>query len=213
MTEAPYIVFEGIDGCGKTTISMAVVAAIRNTGIAVAHLRQPGNVSRAGQLIHEVFSGRAHFDSRAMIWLFAAELADLEPRVEQMRRKGVAVVSDRHTMFSSFVYQVPTHGRHVVEATMRAINPALPTRTYLIDVPAEVAMERQAKRAKDHNTLYEPTDVKKLDQLVTRYRNLPEWLEPPRFWPRNIKILDGLRPIQDNVQLVLDDLGPGDDHD
>ncbi len=213
MSPAPYIVFEGVDGCGKTTVSMAVVAAIRNQGAAVAHLRQPGSVSRAGQLIHEVFSGRITFESKAMLWLFAAELADLEPRIEMMRDKGVIVVSDRHTMYSGFVYQVPIHGRHVVEAVLREIDPAPPTHTYLIDVPAEVAMARQARRGKKRNALYEPADMERLEQLAVRYRKLPEWLEPPTFWPRNIKILDGQRPIQENVQSVLDDLELGDDYD
>jgi dTMP kinase len=210
---ALYIAFEGIDGCGKTTVSAAVTAALRDLGVSVAHLTQPSNISRAGQLIREIFDGRVKFAPKAMIWLFAAELADLEPRIAEMRSDDVTVVSDRHTMFSAFVYQVPIHGRHVVEATLRAIKPATPTHTYLIDTPAEVALERQGKRDKAHCALYEPRDVEKLDQLAQRYRNLPGWLEPPTFWPRDIKILDGLRPIQENVQLVLDDLELGDDHD
>jgi dTMP kinase len=207
MTATPYIVFEGINGCGKTTISTAVVAAIRNRGGAVAHLRQPGSVSQAGQLIHEVFSGRVVFEPKAMLWLFAAELADLEPRVEAMRAKGVMVVSDRHTMFSSFVYQEPIHGYDVVDTTMRAIEPAPPTHTYLIDVSAEVALERQAKRTKNRNTFYEPTEVEKIDQLAARYRKLPDWVS---FWARSIKVLDGLQPVEENVARVLADLRLGE---
>jgi dTMP kinase len=203
---APYIVFEGFDGCGKTTIAKALFAALREQSESVAHLHQPGTVSRAGQLILEVFAGRARFSPEAMLWLFAAELADLEPQIREMREDGVMVIGDRHTMYSAMIYQVPIHGRVVVERTLRAIAPAIPTLTYIIDVPGEVALRRQAERAKAHNTLYEPRDVKRVNELCAQYRNIPEWLEPPSFWPRNIKILDGLRPIQENVQSVLYDL-------
>jgi len=209
MKLAPYIVFEGADGVGKTTISKALVAAIKQRGGEVAHLRQPGRISRAGQLIDDVFRGRARFEPRAMLWLFAAELADMEPMVEEMRADGVTVISDRHTMISSFIYQVPIHGRPVVEAVMRAIKPAKPSLTYIVDASAEIAMQRQKKRAVARNKFYEPADVKKLDELIQRYRNVPTWLEPPTCWPSEIKVLDGALPVQENVRSVLDDLDQG----
>jgi len=206
--EPPYIVFEGVNGCGKTTLAAALVAEMRDRGLPVAHLAMPGPISRAGQLILDVFNERVSFTSEAMLWLFAAELADLTPQITAMRNDGVMIVGDRHTMFSAFVYQMPIHGRVVVEAALRHVKPVAPTHVYVIDVPAHVALERQDKRHRARRPLYEPAEVEKVDQLRKAYQWIPYWPEPPSFWPGNEKVvvLDGLQPIEENTKRVLNDV-------
>ena len=55
-----FIVFEGIDGSGKTTLSNKVAAALGTRGMPVRHIRADGKyASRVSEAIRELGATRA----------------------------------------------------------------------------------------------------------------------------------------------------------
>ena len=50
MKKGYFIVFEGPDGSGKTTVADKVCASLRDDGFDVVHTREPGGIEIAEQI-------------------------------------------------------------------------------------------------------------------------------------------------------------------
>lgn len=195
-----YILFEGPDGSGKSTLAEAFGTALQHARQSVRRLAFPSHESAVGRLIRDTFEGRATVNPEAMMWLFAAEGKDLEPQIRRHVSEGDWIVCDRHFMASGLVYQGEVHGPDRVAAVTQPANFIVPDRIYLVDVPAKVAMERRMARGGARNVLYEPEKLERLDAMCKAYRALSE-----RF-PSSV-ILDGTKPIVENVKWIWNDLG------
>lgn len=199
-----YVVFEGPDGSGKTSLSKMLLAALAKAGEHVRALAFPSNESAVGRLIRETFVGRTSISPEAMMWLFVADGKDVEPQIRNHVKEGDWIICDRHTMISGLVYQGEVHGRDRVDSVTLPANFTVPDRIYLVDVPAHVAMERRKGRGEARNVLYEPEQLDRLDSMCRAYRDLGQ-----RF--ASSVILDGSRPLIDNLQWIWTDLGlPGE---
>jgi len=198
----PYIWFEGMDGSGKSSLCRAVSDALSTHGRAHARIAFPGRHSIIGSLIRDVFDGKVVIDPSAMLWLFAADARDCEARIRQHIADGAAVLCDRHTVFSARIYQTREHGMAAVRAVQDAARLSMPDRIYMLDVPAEVALERRAARQEKRNELYEPEQLAEVEQQRAAYRNVAE--EFPQAC-----ILDGRYSPAALLAHVLDDLGIG----
>lgn len=199
-----YVVFEGPDGSGKSTLANKFGALLRRAEQHVRHMAFPSRESAVGSLIRDVFEGKATIQPEAMMWLFVAEGKDMERQVRRSVSAGDWIVCDRHTMVSGLVYQGKVHGVDRVDAVTRAANFIIPDRIYLVDVPANVSLERRAARGGDRNTLYEPEQIEQVEAQCKAYRDLRE-----RFV--SSEILDGTKPFDQNLRWMWQDLGlPGE---
>ena len=52
-----FIVFEGIDRCGKTTQSETLVEKLRSEGVEVCHMRFPDRTTQVGTMINAYLTG------------------------------------------------------------------------------------------------------------------------------------------------------------
>ena len=198
-----YVILEGPDGSGKSTLAKMLVSALHNAGHTVRMLAFPGRESAVGNLIRDVFDGKAVVSPEAMMWLFVAEGKDMEPQIRRHTSEGDWIVCDRHTMVSGLVYQSEVHGRTRVEDVTQPAAFIVPDRIYLVDVPATVAMERRNARGEARNTLYEPEKLERLEAMCKTYRELRE-----RF--ASSTTLDGTKPLEANLHCMWTDLGlPG----
>jgi dTMP kinase len=195
-----YIVFEGMDGSGKTTLADRVQADLAGRDILCRKLGFPGRESAIGALIRDVFDGQEDVDPRAMMWLFVGEAVDMESTIREELDRGAIVLCDRHTAFSGLVYQTDLHERVSVEAVTHAGKLLVPDRVYVVDVPAEVALERRDTRGEDRNQLYEPSDVDRVNTQREKYRTLAAELP-------NAVLLDGQKTPDDLVAAVIADMG------
>jgi dTMP kinase len=143
------LLFEGIDGSGKTTLSNRVAEALREVGFAVVHTREGGRfASSVTQAIREL--GR---DARnhplvplAELLLYAARDAQLlqEATVPALAKADV-VIADRF-LYSAEV--LARHGRGMAEAEVAAIVRAaaagvVPDLAFLVDVDPQIARARR----------------------------------------------------------------------
>lgn len=195
-----YVVFDGVDGGGKTTLAKMLVAALEATQQRVWATAFPGRVSAVGRLIRDTFEGRATISSDAMMWLFVAEGKDMEPEIRRHVAEGDWIICDRHTQVAGLVYQAEVHGVDHVDAVTKVAHFTRPDRIYLVDVPAAVAMERRKARGEARNALYEPEQLERLEAMCKAYRSLLE-----RF--PTARLVDGTKPLIDNLRWIWHDLG------
>ena len=72
---APFIVFEGIDGSGKTTQKNLLCRRLSAMGIPVYPTREPTD-EKIGRFIRSILSGSAKADNRVIAALFVADRLD-----------------------------------------------------------------------------------------------------------------------------------------
>ena len=145
-----FITFEGIDGCGKSTQIERFESRLKKAGIFPVVTREPGG-TRAGEAIRKILLHSYGADITPLAQLFLYE-ADRAQHVEEIIRPslelGKWVVCDRF-FDATTVYQgvVQGQGEDLAEQlnnlSASGLNPDI---TFLLDCPAEVAMERIKKR-------------------------------------------------------------------
>jgi dTMP kinase len=145
-----FMTFEGGEGTGKSTQAALLAQRLRAMGIGVVLTREPGGSPGAEIIRHVLLSGAAKSlgpDAEAI--LFAAARDDhVSTTIEPALARGRWVVSDRFAD-STNVYQgtlgqvdpLLLGGLHRV--TVGTLKPDL---TFILDVPAEVGLERASKR-------------------------------------------------------------------
>ena len=147
-----FIAFEGTDGSGLSTQVERLAAWWRGLGRPVHATREPSG-GPAGLLLRLALThrlgrpddGTFHaLDEATMALLFTADRMDhLASEVLPCLESGMAVVCDRYVL-STYAYQ----GLSLDLDWLRALNARarIPDLTVLIDVPAEVSVERMHAR-------------------------------------------------------------------
>lgn len=142
---ARFITFEGIDGAGKSTQIAALVAFLREKGLAVEQTREPGGTPLAERLREIVLHEAMNLETEALL-MFAARREHLAGKIEPALAEGRWVVSDRFSD-ASYAYQVGGRGLPAgkFEILERWVHPdRQPDLTLLFDLDPAVAAARMA---------------------------------------------------------------------
>lgn len=146
ITPGCFISLEGLDGAGKSTHVDWLVDQIKHHGIDVVSTREPGGTQLGEQLRQMVLSQPMHLRTETLL-MFAARCEHLEAVIKPALAAGQWVVCDRFTD-ASYAYQGGGRklGSASIEVLERWVHPGLqPDRTWLFDVPLDVARERLAR--------------------------------------------------------------------
>lgn len=147
-----FVVVEGPDGSGKTTLATTLVDRLLETGQSVIHVREPGGTPSA-ELLRDLVLNHGEYDwsDPAELFLILAARAELVQKViRPALQDGGIVVSDRFEL-STIAYQAIGRqlGRTAVEATLRLASGGLtPDLTLVLDVEPGVGQARQAVAGK-----------------------------------------------------------------
>jgi dTMP kinase len=157
MRSNPFIVFEGIDGSGKSTQIRLLEAFLTARGHKVLRTAEPSD-GPAGKLIRQVFSGAYPADDRVVAGLFVADRLEHILHAETGMRKaldeGFTVLCDRYYL-SSYAYQgVHMPLEWVMQANSLAASLLKPDLHIYLDLAPEKALERIRKGREDRE-LYE----------------------------------------------------------
>lgn len=156
------ITIEGLDGAGKTTLADALAGTLRERGVAIELLREPGGVELAERIRALVKDPALDVDPRAEALLYAAARAQLcAERVEPTLAGGTWVLLDRF-VDSSLAYQGA--GRGLGIEAVAAINAfatggLAPDRTLLLRVDSRTRAARQAQRGEQPDRLERAGDA------------------------------------------------------
>lgn len=98
-----FILFEGIDRCGKSTQAKAVAAGLRGEGYAVEEMRFPDRTTTIGKLIDAYLRESTEVDDHAIHLLFAANRWEAASAIEATLAAGTSLVVDRYS-YSGMVF-------------------------------------------------------------------------------------------------------------
>ena len=153
-----FIVFEGIDGSGKTT--QAELLAEKLTSIQQSNIiiREPGGTP-LGESIRKELKSNPNLDPVTQLFLFSACRTELikdviNPNLEE----GHIVICDRY-IFSTIAYQGHAEGLNIayienmIDLSTGGLTPDI---VIFIDTPVEIAKKRRGNETNDY---YDQKDI------------------------------------------------------
>ena len=148
-----FITFEGPDGSGKTTQSKLLYKEFLGGGKNVIWTREPGGTDFGVNLRKILLEdSRLKLAPEAELFLFAADRAQhITEIIRPALQEGKIVICDRY-IDSTTAYQAGGRGFSVelIERLNRdSTGGLLPDKTFLIDVPVEVGLQRATRQKAD----------------------------------------------------------------
>jgi dTMP kinase len=158
-----FIAFEGINGCGKTTLHKLLSAKLQESGKMVCDTREPGGTPLGHELRKLLLNWQGEPKShRAELLMFAADRAEhVDKVIRPNLAKGSWVLTDRF-IYSTITFQ--GHGRGIDralidEANKLAVEGTLPQLVILLDLSPEEAFKRIASRNSQARDSFEDEEL------------------------------------------------------
>jgi dTMP kinase len=172
MTSGFFLVLEGPEGAGKSTLADTLGERLRAAGFNPLMVREPGGTAAAEALRAELLHADRHWTPEKELLYIVTARADLVGQViGPALAAGRVVVSDRYDL-STMAYQASGRGLPLPMVTWvnRAATGGLkPDLTLILDLPPEAGAARQLAAGKSRDRLdREPMDFHQ--RVAARYR-------------------------------------------
>lgn len=183
-----FIVVEGIDGSGKTTLAERLAKDLKRRGRRVLRTREPGS-TRVGENIRSILLDARNEAMTPLteLFLYMASRAQLVDRViRPALRRGTDVVCDRY-YFSTAAYQGAAGGlaiADILDLAERIARFERPDLVVILDLPPSAARRRRkpaGDRVERKGLAYQARVRKGFLQIARRDR-------------RRIRVIDAARP-------------------
>lgn len=200
---APFITFEGIDGCGKSTQLRLLASALRLRGMEVCVTREPGGTPLGARLREVLLEADEQVDPLAELLLFAADRAQhVRALVQPALQSGRVVLSDRYAD-ATVAYQGAGRGfsaAFVEEVVTLATGGLMPDLTLVIDLP--VAESRARAQRRRRNGL----ELDRLDAEDTTFheRVREAYLQLAAREPERIRLIAAAGAVEETHARVLE---------
>ena len=189
-----FIVFDGPDGSGKSTISEALTDRLRKKGKNVLRTYEPTDTSVASRAVRQYLSSGGLIDPKVLSDYFTQ---DREEHVASVIRPhllhGGVVICDRYK-YSTLVYQgyQGVDPDYIIQSN--AAFPVPDLVFVLLPGSAEVLMNRIAKRG-EAKEVFEKKSF--LSQAIDLYKKLRVFFPDERFVFLNADL-----PVDENLTLI-----------
>ncbi len=201
--DTKFIVFEGIDGAGKTTQITLLGKALEERGIKCKMTCEPTALP-SGKEIRRALSGELKRTPEEMAEMFVLdrELHNTHPEqgMDKMREDGFTVISDRY-YYSSLAYQGSVLGFDKV-AALNLDNEKIktPDICVFLDLSPEKSLERIGTRG-------EATEIYEHHEYLTKTRAMFfDVFEKLRARGENIAIVDASLSVEEVAESVLSEV-------
>ncbi len=138
-----FIVFEGVDGSGKSTQIKKINEYLKNKSYEVVLTREPGGTF-SGELIRDIFLTNEFSAEIQYILMLAARAEHIDSVILPALQQGKIVLSDRYCD-STEVYQSSIN-RDLRWMGLCLTKNIMPDITFLLDIEPETALSRINKR-------------------------------------------------------------------
>ncbi|HJT80433.1 MAG TPA: dTMP kinase [Chthoniobacterales bacterium] len=194
MSRAPFITFEGSEGCGKSTQVQRLAARLESLGTPFLLTREPGGTA-IGETIRELLQfaphGKGMFPETELLLFEASRSQLVREVIKPALEKQICVISDRF-FDSTSVYQgiarklaTPT----VEQLNEFAVGDCVPDLTIVLDVDANTAQARLQKPRRPDRMEQEPDEF--YEQVRQAYRNLATREK------NRVVLIDGTKPADE----------------
>lgn len=197
---AKFIVFEGIDGAGKSTQIELLAHALAQRGITTHRSAEPTSYP-SGQKIREVLSGKVKVTDDELAVMFAYDRANHNTNadcgIESLLAQGITAISDRY-YYSSLAYQGVQIGLERV-MSLNLDNPDIrrPDLCIFLDLAPEQSLKRIEQRHVS-TEIFETYEY--LDKTRKTFINVIELL---RANGENIVCIDASKGVEEIASDVL----------
>ncbi len=197
-----FITFEGVEGCGKTTIINMIYEKLKSMNFDVIHVREPGGVKISEQIRNIILDkSNTEIDDRCEALLFAASRRQLlVEKIFPALKENKIVICDRF-VDSSLAYQGGGKRlgiENVLNINLFATENSLPNLTILFDIDPELGLKRIAKNSeREINRL----DLQKID-FYNRVRDAYLYLADTN--KDRYQIIDASKSIEEVYNTTLE---------
>jgi dTMP kinase len=201
-----FLVLEGPEAVGKSTLARGLVARMMEVGIESVLVREPGGTPVAEALRHELLDAAREWTAAMELLYLVTARADLVTKViRPALAEGRVVISDRYDL-STLAYQgagrqLPLdHVRWVNEGATGGLRPDV---TLVLDADPSVTRERQSRSGKGLDRVErEPADFHA--RVAEAYHaasgpgvhHIPAGASPDVVLAASWQVLAGARPDQ-----------------
>ncbi|TGK31825.1 dTMP kinase [Leptospira gomenensis] len=171
-----FVVFEGIDGSGKSTLCKSTTLALGERGIPATSFTEPTHWE-TGQFLRKFLRGEIELDREEQIEAFLADREEsLRKNVLPSLRSGKNVLLDRY-LYSTAAYQSGSDfsPEDIVRKNLERNFP-LPDVLFFLDLKPALALERLSVR-KETAERFET--LQQLERIYDSYRRI---LPPDTIW-------------------------------
>ncbi|MHA2177898.1 MAG: dTMP kinase [Candidatus Thorarchaeota archaeon] len=193
-------VLEGIDGSGKTCACKELAKRLQSIGYDVVHLREPTAESQWGKEIRARSpTGELSPDEELDLYTKDREW-HIANRILPALDNGKVVLMDRY-FFASGAYQstvLDIHWSEILRINREDISAPEPDIVFILDVPAEIGLERATRRTGKANLQFE-----KIDRLITVRKNYLEMIETDSA---TFKLIDSTNPLAQVIDEIYDNV-------
>lgn len=212
MEKGKFIVFEGLDNTGKSTVSKIIAIMLDAMGIQCKLTRHPGS-TEVGSELRQLLKHSPHpIPANAQALMFAADNSIfmdqiLKPELE----KGTWVIGDRNNFISSMAYQIASGCAldeldRVHDATKQTAKIDL---VLIFDCPVEERLRRRQLResleGKVQFDRFEDADMAYQRKLAACYKGVKDdTARLSKFMndPSKVKIIDASRDLDEVIASV-----------
>lgn len=190
-----FIVFEGIDGAGKSTQAALLAEALSRSGIDVVQTRNPGGCAEAEAIRNIVFDDRFNFSEISEAYLMVAAVHENMSRFKDSD-SNKWIICDRYT-WSTIAYQCAGRGLfdYIAEKIVFLTCPIVPDLVIVLDISPDVSTERTSSRGT--GSRYDCADPE------FRARVRQSYLDQHEASPWSSVVIDGTKPQNVVHQAVM----------
>jgi dTMP kinase len=199
-----FIVFDGGEGCGKSTQARLLREKLERDGVPVLPVHDPG-ATKIGEMIREVLLNPQNTDMgmRCEMLLYMASRAQMMvEKILPALDEGKVVISDRFVS-STLAYQLGGDGLTAAEiraVAEIAIKGCWPDLTLIFDLPVDLAVSRVRPKF----TLFpdDPTaglDLDRIEQRSMAYHEVvrENYLAQAKADPKRHVVIDASPPVEE----------------
>lgn len=193
--KSKFIVFEGGDGCGKSSVTKLISERLRQQNIKFISFREPGGCEISEKIRDMILDvNHSKLCAKTESLLYAASRAQLvEQKIKPALKEGIHVINDRYVLSSLFYQGV---GRDLGIEQVKLINDFATSGltadlTIYLDVDYEFAIKRKRKNFIPDRLEKEKDSFHK--KVYDAYKtNLPKYCH-------NFKIINASKSLEEVV--------------